>query len=533
MGMPWLLQRYIFREMARTFLLAAAAMTAVLSLGGGIHQMIRLGEVTPAQLLHLLELMVPVALALTLPVAALFAASSTYSRLAADNEFVACRASGINLLVLLLPTLVLSLIASLASFVFFSFVIPGMVRNLNHFVARDVVTFIQKALSRPKGIRIGDSYNVCADEVLSDPADPRRIALRRVAFVENHEGQWTRYGTARQVVLEFDNSGSQVQVAGQMTGLTFFDRVAGRFGTTEEQSVPANTLPTMLPQELKYLTLGELIDYWRRPDAWREVAAAQNRVRIALARRRLFDDALTTLGPGGGGHLEWRDESMTLTIRAQRASRIPRDGGVELHDVSIEELRGSYRRACRAARATIDTPRAGSLEEVELQVDVYDAKVSREGQTVERTREVFGPVAAPRALIEEVAALPPEALLRGGAASDEGDPLAARRGEAVAMRERVLRRIASTINERAAFSLSIFGLVILGAALGMVLRNAHLVVIFGISFLPSVLVIVTIVMGKQLAQGASSHAAGMVLMWSGIIAVALLDAWTLLRVVRR
>jgi len=68
---------------------------------------------------------------LTLPIAALFSAASTYGRLSADNEFVACRSSGINIHVLFMPALVLSLFSALVTFVFINFVIPGMVRNLN------------------------------------------------------------------------------------------------------------------------------------------------------------------------------------------------------------------------------------------------------------------------------------------------------------------------------------------------------------------------------------------------------------------
>ena len=97
MGYPWLLQRYLFRDLRNTFLLTSVALTGVLSLGGGVLNTVRLGDVTPAQFGHLMLLVVPVAAALTLPVAALFSAASTYGRHAADQEFVACRSAGINL----------------------------------------------------------------------------------------------------------------------------------------------------------------------------------------------------------------------------------------------------------------------------------------------------------------------------------------------------------------------------------------------------------------------------------------------------
>ncbi len=56
---------------------------------------------------------------------------------------------------------------------------------------------------------------------------------------------------------------------------------------------------------------------------------------------------------------------------------------------------------------------------------------------------------------------------------------------------------------------------------------------FGISFVPSLLVIVAIVMGKQMAQNAPTHWLGIAVIWSGIVAIAGLDVWVLGKVLRR
>ena len=151
MSLPMVLLRYILREMSKVFLLTALALSAILGLGGGLLKVIKLGEMTPGQLLWLMALVLPVAAALTLPIAALFSASATYGRLSADNEFVACRSSGINMHVLFLPTLALGLASATVTFLFINFLIPGMVRNLNEFVAMDVGAMIQQRLKRPRG----------------------------------------------------------------------------------------------------------------------------------------------------------------------------------------------------------------------------------------------------------------------------------------------------------------------------------------------------------------------------------------------
>ena len=194
----WTLQRYIFREMGKTFLLTAVALTGILGLGGGVLEIIKLGHVTPTQLARLILVMMPLSMALTLPIAALFAASATYGRLAGDNEFVACRSSGINLLVLFLPAVMLGLGSAIVTFLLSNFAIPGMVRNLNEFLFADVASVLTRQLDSPQGWARGN-YRITADESWVDDENPDRIGLFNAAFVERGPSGWKRFGTAREV----------------------------------------------------------------------------------------------------------------------------------------------------------------------------------------------------------------------------------------------------------------------------------------------------------------------------------------------
>ena len=105
------LQKYIFREMGKTFLLTAIGLTAVLSTCGGAANILPLESLSAKQTLFLMALVVPTSAAFTLPIAALFSATITYGRLAADNEFTAVRSGGINIHVLFLPCLLISLVS--------------------------------------------------------------------------------------------------------------------------------------------------------------------------------------------------------------------------------------------------------------------------------------------------------------------------------------------------------------------------------------------------------------------------------------
>ena len=124
------LQKYIFREMGKTFLLTAIGLTAVLSTCGGAASILPLESLSARQTLFLLALTVPISTAFTLPIAALFSATITYGRLAADNEFTAVRSGGINIHVLFLPCLLISLVSGIVTFALFNFAIPGILSGL-------------------------------------------------------------------------------------------------------------------------------------------------------------------------------------------------------------------------------------------------------------------------------------------------------------------------------------------------------------------------------------------------------------------
>ena len=86
------LHAYILRELLKAFGLTVLALTALFTMGGGLYNILKFEGVSATDLFSVLPLMIPVAVTITMPVAAIFAATITYGRLAADNELVACRA---------------------------------------------------------------------------------------------------------------------------------------------------------------------------------------------------------------------------------------------------------------------------------------------------------------------------------------------------------------------------------------------------------------------------------------------------------
>lgn len=531
MPIPWTLQKYIFREMSKTFLLTSAAMTVTLSLGGGVLNMIKLGEVTPGQLLSLMGLVIPVAIALTLPVAALFSATSTYGRLSADNEFVACRSSGINLHVLFLPTVVLSLLSASVTFGFTNWLIPGMVRNLNQFVNADFGTLIQQRLSRPGGINLAN-LRLNADESIVDPDDPNRIMLNRVTFVEMDGEEWDKFGTAHSVILQFQKKKGRVLIQADMNGLTYYDRPKGQFANLGHQRIPPNELPNLVPQKIKFLTLFELFHYLRNPEQWREVQESVEKLRAYVGVKTVYD-SLEKQWVDQKHVIMLADDSTRWVIRSESAARIPRDGGIEFYNAKIEETKGGRLKIVHSPKVVLEIQREDDLTQCLIQLEAEDCKIVIDQQSYERMKTTLGPIELPPDLIESVINMPNEKLMTAFDHITGDDPLAEKRKKVIELRGHIVRKIASTISERAAFSASVFVLVILGAVLGIVYRGSQAIIAFGISFIPALVAIITIVMGKQLAQNVSTHMLGFFVMWAGIAVVAGLDYWTLTKVLRR
>lgn len=533
MSFPWTLQRYVFREMGKTCLLAAVGLTVSLSLGGGVLNMIKLGDVTPGQLLRLMTLVIPIAAALTLPVAVLFSAAATYGRLSADNEFVACRSSGVNLHILFLPALVLGLISASVTFACLNFVIPQIVRNLDNFLEADVITLLQRRLDQPRGIRLdreGRGLRVAADRAVLSPDDPNEVSLLGIAFMEVDQGRCLRYGTAQRVDLWFERSADRIRASGRMVNLSFFDLEAQRFAELSQQVVAARDLPALVPRKIKFLNLPQLLRYLVHPERWTAVTSAFERLRMFVARRMVYD-WLADQWATHGKQITLPDPEGRYVVSSAQANRLARDAGIELKDARVEIEQGGAPQTCQAQRVVLEVSRGDSIEESGIQIDAYDARISSRQQSVSRPKATFGPAPLPAIVLQRVNSLGPAALLTFPA-GDSG-PLAEQQVKAGLERDTTIRDIMATLNERNAFSVSVLVLVVLGAALGIVFRGAQAVVAFGISFVPSLLVIVTIVMGKQMAHNAATHQAGLLVMWGGIVVVAFIDVWMLARVVRR
>jgi len=530
--MVWILQRYIFRELGRTFLLCAAGLTLLLGLSGGVVNMIKVGELEAGQAASLMLVVLPIAFALTLPIAAMYSAAATYGRFSAANEFMACRSSGINILVLFAPAVVLSLLTGVLSFASINFMIPGLVGNLNRLVGADMASLIQQRLQRPRGLALGGRWRLYADRSWSISQQHNHIHLQHIAFLELDGGQWSRVGTAREVDLVLEQRDDELAVGAAMRGMSYYDR---RTNTISEGSfeLPQNVFPSQIFSQIRFLNLFELLELWRKPYGWREVRTSLADLRDVAARKHVLDALWNDLRTQGSLVLE--DGGVRYVVRAGRMAVLPEQGGLELWEVRAQETRGESVKSYEATRAVLELPRQGLREDGSLWLKLYDEPSPPAGQGSSRSgllRTTLGPLPIPaqiQAQADNIDAL--EIAHAEQAGSD--DELSKARAMFHQTVGQTILKARGVFHERMAFSISALVLVVLAAALGIIRSNAHAMTAFGISFVPSAFVLVTIVAGRQLATGGSMPYGGLVMLWSGVAIVAGLNLWILTRVVRR
>jgi lipopolysaccharide export system permease protein len=118
-----ILNRMIFWELVKVFVLCLIAITGILLMAGIVAEASQQG-LNPAQIGAIIPLLIPSTLPYTIPATTLFATCVVYGRLSADNEVLAIRASGINLTKVVWPAILIGLLTSAVTMGLYYQVIP-------------------------------------------------------------------------------------------------------------------------------------------------------------------------------------------------------------------------------------------------------------------------------------------------------------------------------------------------------------------------------------------------------------------------
>jgi lipopolysaccharide export system permease protein len=155
-----LLHRYIFSELLKVFALVLTVLTVLLVFVGVFQQATEQG-LGPLQLLQVLPFIVPSMLPFTIPATLLLTISVVYGRIAGDQEIVAAKSAGINVMSLMMPAFFLGAVLSVASLLLTDQVIPWAWGNIQRTVISAVEEIFLDRLRtehqlryKPKGVDI-------------------------------------------------------------------------------------------------------------------------------------------------------------------------------------------------------------------------------------------------------------------------------------------------------------------------------------------------------------------------------------------
>jgi lipopolysaccharide export system permease protein len=142
-----ILHRMIMWELTKVFLISLVAITGILLLAGIIAEASQQG-LGPGQILSAIPLLIPSTLPYTIPATTLFASCVVYGRLAADNEILAIKSAGINILQVVKPGLVLGLATSALTMGLYYTIIPYSHHLLRSMAFNDTEELLYSLLRR-------------------------------------------------------------------------------------------------------------------------------------------------------------------------------------------------------------------------------------------------------------------------------------------------------------------------------------------------------------------------------------------------
>lgn len=535
------LQWYVFREMGKTFVLTAVGLSIILSMGGGALQILQVEGASAVQILKIMLVVIPMMTTLSLPVAALFSAAMTFGRLSADNELTACRACGVNILWLMMPCVAMSLVVCVFTFYFSNYVIPGFIQQMEALLRKDIQRIVETQLRGDGTLGVQQKFRLHVDrvsEVAPDDAAPEIGYLHFTggAFVQSEGGRPVNVATARKVLVRFDKSASPATVTAAMTGVRSYDLERQQFYALESETVGPIQPPLSFPLKPKWLDLGQLIYFKEHTE---ELPDIQNILRGTRRKiQQFFFHQLVRDGLVHAPHeVILKDERREFRIRADLIGE--KEDPVRLRDnVRIVAFDGTHRREYRADQGSLrlvpgKSDAAPPRVEIEVSGNVTVIDSLQPDAPLEYPRRDLPHIDVPEQVLAAEAAVPDATVLDVSIPGRWGSPVDHAREALRRERAYYKNRIIGTLHSRAALSLSVFVVVILGATLGIIAKGGHVMTAFGISFAPSLLVTIVITTGRQIVESGTTVILGLAVIWGILVIMAAVDVLLLFKFVRR
>jgi lipopolysaccharide export LptBFGC system permease protein LptF len=533
---------YIFRELLRIFMLTASALTTLMAFGGMFRPLTKHG-VEVAQLMTIMMYLMPAMLAYAIPIAALFAAVLVYWRLSTDNELTACRASGISFVTIVMPALILGVAVASVDLVFVNYVVPKFLQRAERAVIADIGSIITTRVNRQEVIPF-ENYVIYADTAVQSPSpepDQVVIVLGGAAATWLKDGKPTLIVSARQAqatirTTSIPETAVELTINNLVDATAFDPQSFERYTGTVESLLGGRSLilPSMVKSKPKFLNLTKLREYNLDPSEFDPVKKELNHIATRFryqAVGALIYEMWRTQAAGGtkplvfkipGNAIGTLDElhiyAPFAALDADKQLFFAGDAAkaIEIRQYSNKKLLFTY--TCHEAAfalATDELSNSGMTVSLQLRKSVTSLDHIRKLSGSPGDTKVLAGIVVPDAFRSVPLPAPMELLSY------------ARNGLSIPMREAAFKAdvqiaklrhtIKSELHSRGSFSVSCLLLVLLGAALGILLRGKNPLAVFVVGFVPAIFLVLLITAGRQMAEGINVRnvTIGLSLIWAG------------------
>lgn len=536
---------YIFKDLLKFFLLAAAGLAAIMSFGGLLKPLTKQG-LDIGQVGSMLSYMMPAMTTYSLPIAALFATTMVYGRLTADNELTACRAGGISWLGIASPAVLLGLVVAIFSLLFLCFIVPFFTLQVERVIYSNIAQLVANRIERTNEISF-DGFTIYADAADLPPAPPDDPALQIVRLINptvvtlnrpSDEDPFLRkpkeFFTAREAIAYFRESpdGDAMLEVELIGGAQFPRELASgtqvTVGVTRFGPVP---IESQIRENPKFMNINQLKAMLVNPARSNDVADIL-RQGVREHQTAVYAGAIVTRlnGPSRSFTFQSGDERTTIVAGDEPAevdgSHIVIRYGPDPQVVGFTEINGASTLIGRAEEIRIGVRPSYDGEAFDVDLELRNATIQAGADVTARSsfpRSMRVPMPASIRQIDRP-------LTGGKLLEDLQHKLA-----------RLKNEIWAEIHARISFGFSCLVLVVVGCALGILFRSGNFLSAFAVSVIPAVLCVALIVTGQHIGEGLPRNIAeagknlrlGVAFIYSGNVVIAVIAGALFLRLRRQ
>jgi lipopolysaccharide export LptBFGC system permease protein LptF len=556
---------YISRDLVKVGLPALAAFTLVMTVFAIIEPLRKQG-LESKQVIALISCMLPIMLTLTLPIATLFAATIVYGRFSQDNELMASRASGIAATTLLAPAIAVGLLVTVLTLVMNNVVSPEMWAKLEKPAAGDM----QRVFFRQ--MKLKNFIKYMGNMLHADRVDPDTNELFGVVYTNGGGGSIPDVTAARATarLKQYEDGQWYAEIEPQdALGWRSSSRRIGRVGTQPVQF----PIPVMTKEQPITYTWERLWQVLADPTQNAEIYGELRKVRELVCHDVFGTEIKDTINKGQA-YDKLQNEEFIYELTAPRAS-VDAKGAAVLSSgppaATSAPTRATTGQAttsdakrvklaiydnkhkllqtltAQTARVEFGTTQIGQepVIDVKLQGEVIDTLVGSDQAPKRRDDWATGQLDIPPSLqqkadsisIADVSARP-ESLTHNPAILGTLKQL---KEQNVAT---LVAKLKGEIHSRLAYGVGCLLMVMMGAMLGLIFRGGQLISAFAIGMVPAAIVIFAILVGTQIQKrtsigpieisGLDLHIpVGLLIIWSGVIAIVIANAVIYMHLRRR